>query len=177
MLTLLFTGWSGAGKSTLAGALSQLLQKQNYKVAVIDGDQYRDTLNKDLGFSEADRRENIRRLMNVALEKNREGYISIVAAINPFEDQRQELCQNKTAYIVYIKCAPEVLLQRDTKGLYKRALLPEHHPDKINNLTGINDRYDVPENPHLVIDTAIMPVEEAAKILYHFVISTLHSNA
>lgn len=170
MLILLFTGLSGAGKSTLAAALQQKLEQADYKVAVIDGDQYRNTLNKDLGFSEADRRENIRRLMLVAKEKKEEGFISIIAAISPFEDQRLQLSSDATTFVVYIKCSLDVLIERDTKGLYKRALLPGGHPDKLSNLTGVNDRYDIPALPDLTIDTAGEPAAISATRLYDFVI-------
>lgn len=173
MLILMFTGLSGAGKSTLAKALQQRLEQAGHPVAIIDGDQYRNTLNKDLGFSEADRRENIRRLMNVAKEKKQEGFISIIAAINPFEDQRLQLAQETEAVVVYIKCAINTLIERDTKGLYKRAMLPDEHPDKLRNLTGVNDRYDIPVRPDIIIDTEAATEESAADCLYNFVLSKL----
>lgn len=176
MLILMFTGLSGAGKSTLAKALQQKLEQENHRVAVIDGDHYRSTLNKDLGFSEEDRRENIRRLMIVAEEKKQEGFITIIAAINPFEDQRQQLAKETGAFVVYIKCALPVLVERDTKGLYKRAMLPDEHPDKLHNLTGVNDRYDIPANPDIVIDTAVETVETAAGRLYNFVIAAIENS-
>ena len=173
MLILMFTGLSGAGKSTLAKVLQQRLEQAGYPAAIIDGDQYRNTLNKDLGFSEADRRENIRRLMNVAKEKKQEGFISIIAAINPFEDQRLQLAQETAALVVYIKCAISTLIERDTKGLYKRAMLPDEHPDKLHNLTGVNDRYDIPAQPDIIIDTEAETIETAVGYLYNFVLSKL----
>lgn len=169
----MFTGLSGAGKSTLAKALQQKLEQENYRTVVIDGDQYRNTLNKDLGFSEADRRENIRRLMIIAEEKKQEGFISIIAAINPFEDQRRQLSQNTGALVIYIKCALDILMERDTKGLYKRAMLPDEHPDKLRNLTGVNDRYDVPAHADIIIDTVGEPVEIAVDRLYNFVLTAI----
>lgn len=169
MTILFFTGWSGAGKSTLANALAVELEKEKYKAVVLDGDHYRASLHKDLGFTEADRRENIRRLTDLALEKAVEGYIVIVAAINPYEDQRQAIKKTTGAKLVYIKCLPEVLIQRDTRGLYKRALLPEGDPGKLHNLTGVNDRYDIPVKPDLEIDTTTMSVENATQMLCDFV--------
>ena len=169
MNILLFTGWSGAGKSTLATALAKKLEQEKYKSFVIDGDYYRNTLNKDLGFTETDRRENIRRLTNLAMEKANEGYIVIVAAINPYEDQRRQILQTTGAKLLYLKCSLEVLLQRDTKGLYKRALMADTDPDKIHNLTGVNDRYDIPVNPDLVIDSSSISIETANDILWNFV--------
>lgn len=172
MLTILLTGLSGAGKSTLAEALSQRLQRYHYKVAVIDGDHYRHALHQDLDFSEAGRRENIRRLLLIAAEKQAAECISIVAAINPYEDQRRQ-ARAAGALVVYISCALPVLIHRDSKGLYKRSLLPAGHPDKIDNLSGINDRYDVPQDPDLVINSDTEPVALAAERLFLFVLSKL----
>jgi adenylylsulfate kinase len=169
MFIILLTGLSGAGKSTLAAALAEKLQQKNYPVAIIDGDHYRRTLNADLGFSEADRRENILRLMQVAEEKKRAGIISIIAAINPYEDQRRELMAGAGAIVVYVKCALAVLIERDTKGLYKKGLLPDGHLDKIYNLSGINDRYDVPVHPDLVLDSSVEPVGVSTERLFTFV--------
>ena len=174
MLMIMFTGLSGAGKSTLAKALRGKLAAVNYVSDIIDGDVYRNTISKDLGFSEADRRENIRRLTNIAIEKKQAGIISIVAAINPFDDQRRELCETNGTILVYIKCSLEKLIQRDTKGLYKKAMLPDDAPEKIWNLTGVNDRYDVPFNAGLVIDTGIENMETSAEKLFSFVKSILN---
>jgi adenylyl-sulfate kinase len=169
----MFAGLSGAGKSTLAIALQEKLAAVNYESAIIDGDVYRNTICKDLGFSEADRRENIRRLTKIAVEKKQAGMISIIAAINPFDDLRQELCEINGAILVYIKCSLEKLIQRDTKGLYKKAMLPDDAPEKIWNLTGVNDRYDLPSNAAMVIDTVVENAESSAEKLFSFVISIL----
>jgi adenylyl-sulfate kinase len=173
MLMIVFTGLSGAGKSTLAIALQEKLAAVNYESAIIDGDVYRNTICKDLGFSEADRRENIRRLTNVAIEKKQAGIIPIIAAINPFDDLRRELCETNGAILIYIKCSLEKLIQRDTKGLYKKALLPDDAPEKIWNLTGVNDRYDVPSNAGLIIDTGVENMESSAEKLFSYVKSIL----
>jgi adenylylsulfate kinase len=170
---LLFTGLSGSGKTTLAEALVEKLKQQQLSTAIIDGDVYRNTINKDLGFSEADRRENMRRLMQVAVEKQQQGHTVIIAAINPFEDLRLQLSNNTGAFIVYIDCPLPVLIKRDTKGLYKRALLPHTHPEKLHNLTGVNDRYDVPANPDLVIDSNHESMEGAVEKLYDFVMAAI----
>ncbi len=173
MPVILLTGLSGAGKSTLAKALLERLQQKNYRVVLIDGDEYRHTLNKDLGFSEAHRRENIRRLLAVAESKLKEGFIPIVAAINPYEDQRCEAVANLGARVVYVKCALELLIERDTKGLYKKGLLPEGHPHKIHNLSGVNDRYDVPVHPHLQIETDKETATQSAARLFTYVLAQL----
>ncbi len=153
MTILQFTGLSGAGKSTLALLVQQQLAAEAVQVEIIDGDTYRQTLCKDLGFSQADRMENIRRLGSVANEQAKKGKIAIIAAINPFEAVRQELKTTYNAHTVWIQCGLPTLTQRDTKGLYRRAMLPDTHPEKINNLTGVNDVYEVPAAPDLVINT------------------------
>jgi adenylylsulfate kinase len=172
---IMMTGLSGSGKSTLALALQAALTKENIKSEVIDGDVYRHTINKDLGFSEADRRENIRRLFNIAGTAQQQGVIAIVAAINPYNDFRAQLSSSSGAKIVYIKCSIEQLVNRDTKGLYKRAFLPDGHPQKLKDLSGINDRYDIPSDADLVIDTTSETVEQSAIKLVDYVMTVIHS--
>jgi adenylylsulfate kinase len=164
-----FTGLSGAGKTTLASKVKLLLQQKRLDVEIIDGDVYRNTLCKDLGFSKEDRCENIRRLGKVAHEFSAAGAIAIIAAINPFEAVRNELLEKYGAKTVWIKCAVDVLTQRDTKGLYKRAALPDGHPEKIHNLTSVNDVYEAPALPHLVIDTAAETPDVSAEKLFRFI--------
>ncbi|SDZ75893.1 adenylylsulfate kinase [Arachidicoccus rhizosphaerae] len=163
-------GLSGAGKTTLASKVQQLGGQANLNIVIIDGDQYRKTLCKDLGFSYADRSENLRRLTRLAHDYSRQGKIAIISAIHPFREIRREL---KARYpgikTVFIDCPVEVLVQRDTKGLYKRALLPQNHPDKLHNLTGLGDRFDAPEDPDLHLRTAQMSVDHAAGLLLDFI--------
>ncbi|RYE18580.1 MAG: adenylyl-sulfate kinase [Sphingobacteriales bacterium] len=166
---LLFTGLSGSGKTTLANAVSLKLEAEGHAVIIIDGDIYRNTISKDLGFSEEDRRENMRRLMEVALQKRQLGHTVLVSAINPFEDQRLLLAEKTGAYIVYIECPLRVVTKRDTKGLYKRAMLPQDHPEKLHNLTGVNDRYDVPAQPDLTINSDELGIPEAVEKLMQFI--------
>lgn len=162
-MVLQFTGLSGAGKTTLANGVKALLS--HLPIAIIDGDVYRHTLCKDLGFSNADRCENIRRLGKVAGEMSAAGQIAIIAAINPYESVRQELATAYDAKTVWVQCTIDMLTQRDTKGLYQRAALPEGHPDKLHNLTGVNDTYEAPLQPHLVINTTTITVETAIQQL------------
>lgn len=173
MFILFMTGLSGAGKSTLANSLQAKLTAMSINCRVIDGDFYRKTINKDLGFSAADRRENIYRLAKEANKLALLGIIAIVAAINPFESQRIELGKKYDAKIVWIKCNLETLKERDTKGLYYKALLPDSHPDKLWNLTGINDLYDVPGHPGLTIDTSEAHINDSTEELFKYVITLL----
>ncbi len=168
------TGLSGSGKTTLAANIQSRLQAAQVTVAIVDGDVYRKTLCSDLGFSQADRQENIRRLGAAAADLAKTHDIVVIAAISPFEAVRQELKNKYNAFVVWIKCPLDVLTIRDTKGLYKKAMLPEGHPDKLYNLTGVNDIYEEPMSPDLVIDTSIESIETAAAKLEAF-INKIHS--
>jgi adenylylsulfate kinase len=162
-------GLSGSGKSTLAGKVRDRLLKSGNSVEVIDGDEYRKTLCKDLGFSKEDRFENISRLAYVASRLSAHGVIVIISAINPFEHMRRQVAATyPNVKTVFIDCPVDKLIKRDTKGLYRRALLPDEHPDKITNLTGINDQFDIPLNPDLYINTAEKSLNECVTDLYQF---------
>jgi len=164
------TGLSGAGKTTLAAGVKTLLEKQSLKMELIDGDTYRQTLCKDLGFSKEDRIENIRRLGKAAWSFKDKVDVIMIAAINPFEAIRRELKEKYGTKTVWIKCDMPVLIKRDTKGLYKRALLHDDHPDKIFNLTGVNDTYEVPAHPDLVIDTSQDTAAQSVQKFYEFLL-------
>lgn len=170
MLLLQFTGLSGAGKSTIAKYAKEILDRPGIPVIIVDGDEYRKTLCADLGFSKEDRSENIRRLGAVANTFCNEGNITIIAAINPYEEVRNELKQKYNAKTIWIRCNMDTLLERDTKGLYKKALLAEGHPDKITNLTGVNDPYEEPASADLVIDTSALSTGAATTLLIDFII-------
>ena len=167
-----FCGLSGAGKTTLATRVKVLLAEQGLKSEVIDGDVYRKKLCADLDFSKAGRNENIRRLAFVADVLAKHDVIPIICAINPYEAVRQEI---QTAYThvktVYISCSMDTLMLRDTKQLYRKAMLPQGHPDKITNLTGVNDPFEVPAHPHLIINTDTEPEEASAQKLLAFILS------
>lgn len=146
-----FTGLSGSGKSTLANALEVKLHRQGKRTYILDGDNVRHGLNKDLGFTEADRVENIRRIAEVARLMMDAGLIVITAFISPFRQERnmaRELIGKDRFVEVYVNTPLAVCEQRDVKGLYKKAragLLP--------NMTGINSPYEAPEHPDFVADS------------------------
>tara|TARA_R110000824_G_scaffold58377_8_gene157875 strand:- start:45 stop:773 length:729 start_codon:yes stop_codon:yes gene_type:complete len=170
-LTLQLTGMSGSGKSTLSSIIAKRLKKKGFLVEIIDGDEYRENLCKDLGFSKEDRNTNIRRLSFVSKVLSRNNVISIIAAINPYDEIRQEnKKKDPNLKTVYIKCNLETLIQRDVKGLYKKALLPDNHPDKIYNFTGISDPFEEPEQCDLVIETDKQDLSNSAKILENFIL-------
>lgn len=173
MLLIQLTGLSGAGKTSIAFRVQQLLLQRDIAAEIVDGDAYRKTVCKDLGFTAEDRRENIRRLGAIADALVRQNTVAIIAAINPYEDVRQELITRYRARTVWIHCALDILIERDTKGLYKKALLPSGHPEKITNLTGVNDAYDIPVNADLVIPTHTEDLETSAWKLLAFVLENM----
>jgi ATP sulfurylase/adenylyl-sulfate kinase len=157
-----FTGLSGAGKSTLAAMLSAELRARGVHVEVLDGDEVRTHLSKGLGFSKEDRDTNIRRIGYVAKLIARAGGCAMTAAISPYRAIRDEQRAATGRFVeVYCACSIPVLAERDAKGLYKKALAGE-----IKNFTGIDDPYEAPERPEVVVDTAVESKEESlAKIL------------
>jgi bifunctional enzyme CysN/CysC len=157
---LWFTGLSGSGKSTIANVLQQKLFTMGKHTFVLDGDNVRHGLNKDLGFTDADRVENIRRVSNVAKLMSDAGLITLVSFISPFRSERQmarNLMKDGEFVEIFVDTPLEVAEQRDVKGLYKRARAGE-----IKNFTGLDSPYEAPENPELVIDTVDQSAEDAA---------------
>jgi bifunctional enzyme CysN/CysC len=154
-----FTGLSGSGKSTIANALEQELHAQGKRTYILDGDNIRQGLNKDLGFTDADRVENIRRVVEVAKLMIDAGLIVMTAFISPFRAEREmarELIGSKNFIEVFVDTPLEVCEQRDTKGLYKKA-----RSGQLPNMTGINSPYDLPTAPDLVITPETMDVAKA----------------
>jgi adenylylsulfate kinase len=173
MLLIQLTGLSGAGKTSIAFRVQQMLLQRDIAAEIVDGDAYRKTVCKDLGFSPADRRENIRRLGAIAHNLVLQNTIAIIAAINPYDDVRKELKAKYKARTVWIHCSLDVLVERDTKGLYRKALLPGDHPDKVKNLTGVNDVYEIPIHADLVIHTHSEPLETSSVRLFAFILDHL----
>jgi len=165
-----FCGLSGAGKTTLALEAKKRLKEMGIPLEIIDGDVYRNFICRDLGFSRAHRMENIRRLAFIAHTFSAHDITAIICAINPYEEVRKEVKQKYDAVkTIFIDCGLEELVKRDTKGLYKKAMLPEGHPEKINNLTGVNDPFEAPADPDLVIYTGKEAVAESVNKLVEFI--------
>ncbi len=165
--TLWFTGLSGAGKTTLAQRMyDELKHKRGLKVELLDGDVVRTNLSKGLGFSKEDRDTNIRRIGFVCNLLTRNDVIAIAAAISPYEEVREEVRNTigrDKFVLVYVNAPIEVLIERDVKGLYAKALRGE-----IQNFTGISDPYEPPKDPDVVVNTHQESVEESVrKILAH----------
>lgn len=154
-----FTGLSGSGKSTVANAVARRLYEEEVRNYVLDGDNIRHGLNKDLGFSDAERTENIRRIGEVAKLFVDGGQVVLTAFISPFKVDRQlvrELLEEKEFIEVYVKCPIDTCEERDPKGLYQKArqgLIPE--------FTGISSPYEEPENAEIIIETNLYSIEES----------------
>jgi adenylyl-sulfate kinase len=160
--TLWFTGLSGSGKSTLSQLVASRLRAGGARVEVLDGDITRTLLCQGLGFSREDREENIRRIGFVCELLSRNGVIAIAAAISPYRASRDELRKRIPNFIeIHMNCPVEVLIERDVKGLYKKALAGE-----IKQFTGISDPYESPVAPELTIDSSAESIESSvARIL------------
>lgn len=161
--TIWFTGLSGSGKSTLANALDSHLTMIGYRSYVLDGDNVRHGLNKDLGFSPEDRTENIRRIGEVAALFTQAGLINSTAFISPYRADRDisRAMQEPGAFIeVHVHAELEVCEARDPKGLYAKARAGE-----IREFTGISAPYEAPENPELFVNTGEQDVETCLRAI------------
>ena len=154
-----FTGLSGSGKSTLAHAVEEELHQIGCRTIVLDGDNMRHGLCKDLDFSDESRKENIRRIGEVAKLFIESGVITLTAFISPFKEERdkvRKLLANQDLIEIYVKCPISVCEARDVKGMYKKAKANE-----IKNFTGISSPYEVPESPDLIVDTDQETLDES----------------
>jgi bifunctional enzyme CysN/CysC len=163
---LWFTGLSGAGKSTIANLLEKQLNAHNRHTFILDGDNLRHGLNRDLGFTDADRVENIRRAAHVARLMVDAGLIVLVSFISPFAAERRmarELFDSGEFIEVFVDAPLEVCEARDVKGLYKKA-----RAGQIQNFTGISSRYEIPEKPELRLEAGVKPAEALAGEIYAY---------
>ncbi|MBN2653625.1 MAG: adenylyl-sulfate kinase [Nitrospirae bacterium] len=161
------TGLSASGKSTIAYELERLLFDAGRSVYVLDGDNVRYGLNKDLGFSEDDRRENLRRIGEIAKLFVDAGVITIAAFISPYRYDRRmirSLFSEKGFIEIYVRCPLEVCEERDPKGLYKKARKGE-----IPNFTGVSDPYEIPEHPELIVDTSLLSADESVDMIFQYI--------
>ncbi|MEX1306893.1 MAG: adenylyl-sulfate kinase [Eubacteriales bacterium] len=167
--TLWFTGLSGSGKSTLANALEKKLVALGKHTMLLDGDNVRHGLNKDLGFTESDRVENIRRISEVAALMNTAGLVVLTAFVSPYISDRKQAREIVGGEFleIYVSTPLEVCEQRDVKGLYKKARTGE-----IPNFTGVSDPYEPPTDAEIVVDTSDLTVEQAVD----FVVSQLEKH-
>ncbi len=161
-----FTGLSGSGKSTIANILEQKLHTAGKRTYLLDGDNVRHGLNKDLGFTDTDRVENIRRVAEVSKLMVDAGLITLVSFISPFKSERQmakDLLSSDEFFEIFVSTSLEECEKRDPKGLYKKARAGE-----LKNFTGIDSSYEEPENPDLVLDTNSTNAEELADQIINF---------
>lgn len=163
---LWFTGLSGSGKSTVANAVAKALFDKNIRNYVLDGDNVRFGLNKNLGFSAEDRTENIRRIGEVSKLFVDSGQVVLTAFISPFQEDRaqvREILEGNEFLEVYVECPLEECEKRDPKGLYKKARNGE-----IRDFTGIDSPYESPANPEVTINTSTQSVEECVQTVIEY---------
>jgi adenylylsulfate kinase len=162
-VTLWFTGLSGAGKTTISRLVAaELGEKYGLRVQILDGDVLREEMGQDLGFTREERFRNIRRAAWFARTLNEHGVTVLASFITPYRDMRDH-CRKQIArfYEIYVKCSVDDCIERDVKGLYKKAL-----SGVIPRFTGISDPYEEPWNPDLTVDTSRdTPVESARQVL------------
>jgi adenylylsulfate kinase len=157
--TLWFTGLPCSGKSTLAFRVGQELQLRGHPVEVLDADVLRGTLCRDLGFSKTDRDENIARIGWVCAALNRHGVVALAAAVSPYREARARLRLSLPNFVeIYVKAPLRVCMERDVKGLYAKASRGE-----IAGFTGIDDPYEEPLAPEVIVETARMSVEQCTE--------------
>ncbi|MEA2053856.1 MAG: adenylyl-sulfate kinase [Candidatus Thermoplasmatota archaeon] len=158
-VTVWFTGLPCSGKTVIADSVAEKLREKGYRVERLDGDIVRKSLTNDLGFSKEDRDENIKRVTFVAKLLTRNGIIVLTSFVSPYKERRRKSREGIGKFLeVYVKCSLEECIDRDIKGMYKKALNGE-----IKNFTGINDPYEEPENPELILETDKESIEESVE--------------
>lgn len=168
---LWFTGLSGSGKSTIADRVEQLFMEAGIRTYLLDGDNVRLGLNKGLGFSEEDRKENLRRIAEVSRLFVDAGILVLSAFVSPFKKDREMIAEiiGKGQFIeIFVNTPLEICESRDVKGLYKKARKGE-----ITNFTGIQSPYEAPDNPAIELKTVEMTVEESAQKIFNTIIEQI----
>jgi len=164
--TIWLTGLSGSGKSTIAVELEHALIENKHQAFILDGDNIRHGLNKNLGFSPEDRTENIRRIGEVAKLFTEANIITVAAFVSPYREDRdnvRKLLGDGEFIEIYVKCSLEVCEERDTKGLYKKARAGE-----VKDFTGISAPYEEPLTPELTIDSSKLSIEESTRTILNY---------
>jgi adenylylsulfate kinase len=158
--TLWLTGLPGSGKTTLAHSVAEALRERGVtKLEILDGDEIRTLVSKGLGFSREDRDTNVRRIAYVCELLTRNEVVAIAAAISPYRESRDYARKNISRFVeVFVKCSLDVLVERDPKGLYRKALAGE-----IGNFTGISDPYEEPLNPEITVQTDRESIDESTR--------------
>lgn len=158
-VTVWFTGLPCSGKTTIADRVTNVLREQGHRVERLDGDTVRKSLTSDLGFSKEDRDENIKRVTFVAKLLTRNGVKVLATFVSPYMERRRKSREEIGEFMeVYVKCPVEECMRRDTKGMYRKALAGE-----ITGFTGVDDPYEEPPSPELILDTDKETVEESVK--------------
>jgi adenylylsulfate kinase len=158
-VTVWFTGLPCSGKTTVADRVAEILKKQGHKVERLDGDTVRKGLTSDLGFSKKDRDENIKRVTFVAKLLTRNDVVVLATFVSPYKERRRLTREEIDGFMeVYVRCSLEECMKRDVKGMYRKAMAGE-----IKDFTGVDDPYEEPENPELILDTDKETVEESAE--------------
>ena len=157
--TIWFTGLPCCGKTTIADQVAIVLKNKNYTVEQLDGDIIRQGVTRDLGFSKKDRDENIKRVTSIAKTLTQNNVIVLASFVSPYRTQRRNARKEIQKFIeVYARCPVEICIQRDVKGMYKKAI-----EGKITHFTGVDDPYEEPEHPELILDTDKESVEESVQ--------------
>lgn len=157
--TAWFTGLPCCGKTTIAKKVAEILKEKGYNVEHLDGDIVRKDLTSDLGFSKEDREENLRRVTFIAKILTRNNVIVLASFVSPYRKRREKSRKEIGNFVeIYVKCSVEECIHRDVKGMYKKALAGE-----IKEFTGVQDPYEEPENPELVLESDKESVDESVK--------------
>ncbi|HWR63570.1 MAG TPA: adenylyl-sulfate kinase [Candidatus Thermoplasmatota archaeon] len=155
--TIWFTGLPCCGKTTIANEVAVVLKKRNYLVEQLDGDLIRQNFSSDLTFSKKDRDENIKRATFLAKMLSRNNVVVLASFVSPYRKQRRRARKEIKNFVeVYVRCPVKICMKRDVKGMYQQAL-----EGKITHFTGVDDPYEEPEHPELIVDTDIESVEES----------------
>jgi adenylylsulfate kinase len=157
--TIWFTGLPCCGKTTIANQVAVILKQRNYLVEQLDGDIIRQNFSSDLSFSKKDRDENIKRATFLAKMLSRNNIVVLASFVSPYRKQRRKARKEIKNFVeVYVRCPVKICMKRDVKGMYKKAL-----EGKIQHFTGVDDPYEEPENPELIVDTDIESVQESVE--------------